>query len=64
MIDRQGPRSSRLERLAYVLLLAFAGAPQFSIFAAELLLSVVAALWLVLVVRDRERTMQRLFQIP
>ena len=46
---------SRVERVAYVLLLAFAGAPQFSIFAAELLITVVALLWLIIVIRGRER---------
>ncbi len=55
MIDREDRETSRLEHVAYVLLLAFAGAPQFSIFAAELLLSVVAVLWLVIVFRGRER---------
>jgi O-antigen ligase len=45
---------SGIERVAYVLLLAFAGAPLFSIFAAELLLALVAILWLVIVIRGRE----------
>jgi O-antigen ligase len=44
-----------LERIAYVLLLAFAGALQFSIAAAEVLLALVAVLWLVIVVRGHER---------
>jgi putative inorganic carbon (HCO3(-)) transporter len=54
VIDRQDAPPSRLERVAYVLLLGFAGAPQFSIFAAEFLLVVVAILWLVIVIRGRE----------
>ena len=55
MIEEPADRSSLLERVAYVVLLAFAGAPQFSIFVAELLLAVVAVLWLILVVRNHER---------
>jgi len=54
-MDRENTGDSRLERVAYVLLLAFAGAPQFSIAAAELLLAVIAVLWLVIVIRGRER---------
>ncbi|MEO7272197.1 MAG: O-antigen ligase family protein [Vicinamibacterales bacterium] len=46
---------SRLEHVAYVLLLAFAGAPLFSIATAESLLALVAILWLVMVIRGRER---------
>jgi len=46
---------SLLERVAYVLLLIFAGAPQFSIFVAELLLAIVALLWLILVLKNHER---------
>src|SRR6476619_6094055 len=52
--ERQEPQPSGLERVAYVLLLAFAGAPLFSIFAAELLLSVIALLWLIIVIRRGE----------
>ena len=48
------PRPGGLERAAYLLLLVFAGAPLFSIFAAELLLSVIAVLWIVIIVRNRE----------
>jgi len=55
VIEEPADRSSVLERVAYVLLLAFAGAPQFSIFVAELLLAVVAVLWLILVIRNHER---------
>src|SRR5436190_20048957 len=47
--------STGVERAAYLLLLAFAGAPLFSIFAAELLLAVISVLWLFLVIRGRER---------
>jgi putative inorganic carbon (HCO3(-)) transporter len=55
LIDPEDIGPSGLERVAYVLLLAFAGAPQFSIFVAELLLAVIAVLWLVIVIRGRER---------
>jgi O-antigen ligase len=48
-------RPSRLEQVGYLLLLAFAGAPLFSIFVAELLLSMVAIVWLLIVIRDGER---------
>jgi O-antigen ligase len=48
-------RRPLVERIAFALLLAFAGAPLFSIFAAELLLAIVALLWLVIVIRGRER---------
>jgi O-antigen ligase len=44
-----------LERAAYVSLLAFAAAPQFSIAAAEALLGITAALWIALVIVRRER---------
>jgi O-antigen ligase len=44
-----------LERAAYVSLLAFAAAPQFSIAAAQILLGITALLWLALVVSGRER---------
>ena len=37
-----------------MLLLAFAGAPLFSIFVAELLLAILALLWLIIVVRGHE----------
>jgi O-antigen ligase len=55
MIDREDGEPSGLERAAYLLLLGFAGAPLFSIFAAELLLAVAAVLWLAIVIRGRER---------
>jgi O-antigen ligase len=48
-------RPPLLEHVAYVLLLAFAAAPQFSIAAAEMLLAIIAVLWLALVIRGRER---------
>ena len=55
MIDREDGEPSGLERAAYLLLLGFAGAPLFSIFIAELLLALAAVLWLVIVIRGRER---------
>jgi len=55
MIDRENGETSGLERAAYLLLLGFAGAPLFSIFIAELLLALAAVLWLVIVIRGRER---------
>ena len=55
MTDTATATPSRLERVAYLLLLAFAGAPQFSIFVSELLLAIIALLWLVIVIRGRER---------
>ena len=55
MIDREDGEPSGLERAAYLLLLGFAGAPLFSIFIAELLLALAAVLWLVMVIRGRER---------
>ena len=55
MIDRDDGETSGLERAAYLLLLGFAGAPLFSIFVAELLLALAAVLWLVIVIRGRER---------
>jgi O-antigen ligase len=54
VIDRPETRLPRLERVAYVLLLAFAAAPLFSIVAAEVLLGVVAVLWIVIVIRGHE----------
>lgn len=48
-----------LERAAYYAFLAFAAALQLSIFASELLLTVAGVLWLVLVLRERER-----FDVP
>jgi O-antigen ligase len=44
-----------LERAAYVSLLAFAAAPQFSIAASGILLGLTALLWLALVIVNRER---------
>lgn len=48
-------QTSTTERLAVVLFVAFGAASQFSIFVAELLLAVVALLWLTIVIRGRER---------
>jgi O-antigen ligase len=47
--------ASTLERAAFVSLLAFTAAPQFSIAAAGILLGVTAILWIALLVRGRER---------
>jgi O-antigen ligase len=55
MNSQQPDGTSVLERVAYGLLLAFAGAPYFSIVAAELLLGLAAVLWIAIVVRGRER---------
>jgi O-antigen ligase len=55
LTDEPAAPPSRLERVAYLLLLAFACAPQFSIFAAELIISIVAVLWLIIVIRGHER---------
>jgi O-antigen ligase len=52
--EREDGGTSGLERAAYLLLLGFAGAPFFSIFAAEVLLSLAAVLWLIIVIRNRE----------
>jgi O-antigen ligase len=46
---------SRLENVAFVSMLAFAASTQFSIAAAEILLTVASALGIILVIRDRER---------
>lgn len=48
-------RTALLERAAYVALLAFAAAPQFSIAASGILLGIAAALWLTLVIVNHER---------
>jgi O-antigen ligase len=48
-------RAPLLERAAYITLLAFAAAPQFSIATANVLLGLTAVLWLALVVTHRER---------
>ena len=48
-------RTPLLERAAYISLLAFAAAPQFSIAASGILLSLTALLWLTLVIVNRER---------
>ncbi len=46
---------SGLERAAYVSLLGFAAAPQFSIAASDILLGLSALLWLAVVIINRER---------
>ena len=48
-------RPAGLERAAWLALLAFAASLQFSIFAAGVLLTLTAVLWLTLVIRNRER---------
>jgi O-antigen ligase len=48
-------RPSRLENAAFVSMLAFGASTQFSIAAAEILLTIASALGIVLVIRDRER---------
>jgi putative inorganic carbon (hco3(-)) transporter len=48
-------RASLLERAAYISLLAFAAAPQFSIAAANILLGLTALLWLAVIIGGRER---------
>jgi O-antigen ligase len=46
---------SRLEQAAYLSMLAFAAAPQFSIAAAGILLGLTSLLWLSVVIANRER---------
>ena len=53
--DSPTDHASGLERAAYVSLLAFAAAPQFSIAAAGILLGLSAILWLALVIVNHER---------
>ena len=48
-------RMSGLERAAYLSMLAFAAAPQFSIAASGILLGLSALLWLAVVIINRER---------
>jgi putative inorganic carbon (hco3(-)) transporter len=48
-------RAPVLERAAYIALLGFAAAPQFSIAASGILLGLAALLWLTLVIVNRER---------
>jgi O-antigen ligase len=48
-------RTPMLERAAYVALLGFAAAPQFSIAASGILLGLAALLWLTLVIVNHER---------
>lgn len=47
--------TDRLERIACLGVLAFAGAMQVSIAAADILLTIVVVLWLALVIKNRER---------
>jgi O-antigen ligase len=47
--------SDPLERVACLALLAFAGAMQVSIAAADILLTIAAILWIAVVIRNRER---------
>jgi O-antigen ligase len=53
--DSPPERMSGLERAAYVSLLGFAAAPQFSIAASGILLGLSALLWIAVVVVNRER---------
>jgi putative inorganic carbon (hco3(-)) transporter len=53
--DSPPDRMSGLERAAYVSLLAFAAAPQFSIAASGILLGLSALLWIAVVILNRER---------
>lgn len=48
-------RESLLERAAFISLLAFAAAPQFSIAASNVLLGLTAILWLAVIITGRER---------
>jgi O-antigen ligase len=54
MTSEPPDRMSYLERAAYLSLLGFAAAPQFSIAAAGILLGLAALLWLVLIITNRE----------
>ena len=55
MTSTADDRPVGLERAAWLALLAFAGSLQVSIFAAGVLLTVTAVLWLALVIRNHER---------
>lgn len=57
--DRADDCPTRLERAAYYTFLAFVASLQLSIFASQVLLTIAGVLWLVLVVRERER-----FEVP
>ena len=48
-------RASKLENAAFVSMLAFGASTQFSIAAAQILLTIASALTIALVIRDRER---------
>ena len=54
-ISAEGDRPVGLERAAWLALLAFAASLQVSIFAAGVLLTVTAVLWLALIIRNGER---------
>ena len=54
-IESPPDRMSGLERVAYVCLLGFAAAPQFSIAVSEILLAIAALLWIAILVVNRER---------
>jgi O-antigen ligase len=54
-VNNDSDRMIWLERAGYVCLLGFAAAPQFSIAAAGILLTLSAVLWLALVLYNRER---------
>ena len=56
--------AGRLERAAYVALLAFAASLQMSIAAANILLALTAILWITLLVRERERVQVPAFFWP
>ena len=53
--DSPTDHASALERAAYLTLLGFAAAPQFSIAVANILLGLAAILWLALVIVNHER---------
>ena len=53
--DSPPDRMSGLERAAYLSLLAFAAAPQFSIAASGILLGLSALLWIAVVIVNHER---------
>jgi O-antigen ligase len=53
--DSPTDHASALERTAYLTLLGFAAAPQFSIAVANILLGLAAILWLALVIVNHER---------
>src|SRR4026207_1838917 len=54
-IESPPDRMSGRERAAYICLLGFAAAPQFSIAVSEILLAVAALLWIAILVVNHER---------